>query len=190
MITDILSKKLEKSSSRFSDPKNNVEQFGLHAGMSVADFGSGSGHYTLASAEAVGDAGRVYAIDIQQELLKKVKNLSKTEHRQNIEVIWGDIEEIGGTKLRDNAVDAVIISNVLFQVENNESTIAEALRVLKPKGRLLFVDWSDSFGNLGPREENIIRESAARRLFERNGFEHVRDIDAGRHHYGLVFRKS
>ena len=60
----------------FSDPKKNLKQFCLEEGMRVADFGSGSGYYTLAAAEAVGDTGRVYAIEIQQELLKKVKNLS------------------------------------------------------------------------------------------------------------------
>jgi ubiquinone/menaquinone biosynthesis C-methylase UbiE len=190
MEADILSRKLERSSSRFSDPKSNIEQFGLHAGMSVADFGSGSGHYTLAASEAVGESGRVYAIDIQQELLKKVKNLSRSERKNNIEVIWGDIEEDGGTKLRDGAVDAVIISNVLFQADDKDTAVAEAKRVLKPKGRLLLIDWSDSFGNIGPMEENVVRESEAKRLFERSGFEYVRDIDAGRHHYGLVFRRT
>ena len=59
----------------FSEPKKNLERFGLEEGMRVADFGSGSGHYTLAASELVGESGLVYAIEIQQLLLKKVKNI-------------------------------------------------------------------------------------------------------------------
>lgn len=174
----------------FSDPQKNLKQFGLSEGMHVADFGSGSGFYTLAASEMVGDTGRVYAIDIQQELLKKVKNLSTNEHRKNIEVICGDIERKGGTKLTNDSVDVVILANIFFQFEDKETPIAEAYRVLKSKGRLLFVDWADSFGGIGPQPEYIVKEDTARELLERGGFTYERNIDAGSHHYGLFFRKT
>lgn len=174
----------------FSDPKKNLERLGLEEGMRVADLGSGAGHYTLAAAEAVGDSGRVYAIDIQQDLLKQVKNISTDEHRNNIEVIWGDIEKEKGTKLPDESIDVVILSNILFQAENKEAVATEALRILKQKGRLLFIDWAESFGGIGPQPENIISEEHALSLFENAGFIIDRDIDAGEHHYGFVFRKS
>ena len=57
----------------FSDPEKNIEQFSLGKGMHVADFGTGSGFYALAAAEAVGETGRVYAIDVQKDLLEKLK---------------------------------------------------------------------------------------------------------------------
>ncbi len=57
----------------FSDPKNNIMRLGLTDGMLVADFGTGSGHYAIEASRIVGNSGRVYAIDIQQALVKKVK---------------------------------------------------------------------------------------------------------------------
>jgi len=156
----------------------------------VADFGSGSGHYTLAASELVGESGKVYAIDIQQALLKKVKDLSRTEHRTNIEVLWGDLEKQGGSKLRENSMDVVIVANILFQIEDKKVFCEEVLRVLKPKRRVLVVDWADSFGGLGPQPGFIISENKAHILFENNGFSFDRSIEAGEHHYGLIFRKA
>ena len=69
--------------------------------MHVADLGAGSGHYTLAAAKKVGESGRVYAIEVQKDLLTRIKNLAQTEHINNVEVIWGDVENRGGTKLKD-----------------------------------------------------------------------------------------
>jgi len=173
----------------FSDPKNNIIQLGLSEGMLVADFGSGSGHYAIEASRIVGERGRVYAIDIQQALVRKVKNLVAAERRNNVDVLWGDIEQIGGTKLKENSVDAVIVANDLFQVKEKNNVIAEARRILKPKGKILVVDWLDSFGGIGPRPDDIVRESEARELLSRNGFELTQRFDAGDHHYGLIFTK-
>jgi ubiquinone/menaquinone biosynthesis C-methylase UbiE len=175
----------------FSDPQKNVGQFGLREGMKVADFGSGSGHYTLAAAHKVGDTGRVYAIEIQQELLKRVKNLSHTEHMGNIDVLWGDLEVSGGSKLPDARMDAVIMANMLFQAEHRGAVLNEAHRVLKPNGRIFFVDWSESFGNLGPRPEDVISREAARSLAKECGFIVEKELSTvGDHHYGFIFKKA
>ena len=174
----------------FSDPQKNVHQCNLREGMHVADFGSGSGHYTLAASRVVGHSGRVYAVDIQKKLLKRVKNLSSSEHAENIDVIWGDIEEQGGVKLSENSLDGVIIANVLFQLERRREAIAEAYRVLKPGGHAYLIDWSESFGNLGPRPDDVVSLETARALFEIVGFSEERLIsDVGDHHYGIVFKK-
>lgn len=174
----------------FSNPKNNIMQLGLREGMLVADFGTGSGHYAVEASKIVEDNGRVYAIDIQQALVRKIKNIAARERIGNIDVLWGDIEQIGGSKLSDESVDAVIIANDLFQVEKKNNVIAEARRILKPKGKALVVDWSDSFGGIGPAPEDIVRESEARNMFSENGFEFVKRFDAGEHHYGLIFKKA
>lgn len=174
---------------RFSDPQKNIKEFGLQEGASVADFGSGSGHYTLIASDLVGDSGRVYAIDIQRELLKKVKDLSSGSNQENIDVLCGDIEEIGGTKLADGVVNAIFLTNVLFQTEKKENVVAEAYRVLKKRGRVLFVDWLDSFGGIGPQPGNIVSEETVKTLFDNAGFQFDRRFDAGAHHYGLIFKK-
>ena len=174
----------------FLNPLHNVEQFGIMEGMHVADFGAGSGFYTIACAKKVGDAGKVYAVDIQKELLLKIKDEARKQNLDNVEIIWGDLDKEGGSKLSSASIDAVIISNVLFQAEDKASFAKEADRVLKPKGRILLVDWLNSFGNLGPTSEMIFSKEEARKIFEENGFSFDREIDAGAHHYGMVFKKS
>lgn len=173
----------------FSDPEKNIAQFFLKDGMIVADFGAGTGAYAVAAAKRVGERGRVYAIDVQKELLPSVKTAAAKAGLSNIEILWGDIEELYGTKMADKSADAAIISNVLFQSGNKSGLLNEAGRILKGGGMLLLVDWVDSFGGLGPHSDHVIKKNDARRMLEDAGFAYERDIDAGEHHYGMVFRK-
>ena len=173
----------------FSDPIKNVESSGIQPGMEVADFGSGSGHYSMAVARLLASTGKVYAIDINKDVLTKLKNNSVKEGLYNIEVIWGDIDKLGGTKLRDFSVDFVFLCNILFQLENKETVVKEIKRILKPGGRVLVLDWSDSFGGLGPKKDVVVPQAVAVNLFEKDGFHLDREISAGEHHYGLIYKK-
>src|SRR4029077_17536910 len=83
-------------SASFSNPRENVLQLGLHEGMKVGDFGAGSGHYARAAAAAVGTSGRVYAIDVQEDVLKHLKLNTHAHHQSTIDSVWGDIEKLGG----------------------------------------------------------------------------------------------
>jgi ubiquinone/menaquinone biosynthesis C-methylase UbiE len=173
----------------FSDPVKNVEQCEILPGMDIADFGSGSGFYSLASAKALISTGRVYAIDAQKDLLTKLKNSASREGLYNVEVIWGDIEKPNGTKLREASVDFVFLCNILFQVDDKDGVIKEVKRVLKPAGRVLVVDWVDSFGGIGPSPKMVVKKDKAMTMFEKAGFHMDKDINAGAHHYGLIYKK-
>ena len=173
----------------FSDPTSNIEQFSLQYGMRVADFGAGSGFYSLAAARAVGPHGHVYSIDVQKDILSKIKNDSIKAGLSNIEIHWGDIERLGGSKLKDSSIDAVIMSNVLFQMPDKQTPVLEAKRILHPKtGKILVVDWNDSSGGVGPQGEHLFPQDKARDLFEKAGFAFDSSISAGDHHYGLIFK--
>lgn len=174
----------------FTSPQNNIDQFDLSRGMEVADLGAGSGAYMIAAARKVGEDGKVNAIEVQKDLLDKLRELAVSQHLFNVEVVWGDIEKIGGTRLKDSSMDAVIVSNVLFQALEKTTLIKEAHRILKPKRRVLFVEWSGSFGGLGPTLEEVIEPQHAKKLFIENGFEYEKDIYAGDNHYGIIFRKK
>lgn len=171
----------------FADPKSNVLQLGLREGMKVADLGAGSGHYSIAAAGAVGMDGRVYAVDVQEDLLKHLVDSAHQMGLRNVEMVWGDIERKGGTKLRDQSMDAVILSNVLFQLAEPKELIAEIKRILKPGGRLLVIDWAGAYGGMGPRPEQVVSEHAAEELFITDGFHKLKDFRAGAHHYAIVF---
>lgn len=174
----------------FSDPQNNIDQLALAAGMQVADFGAGSGFYTMAMARAVLPNGRVFAVDIQKDLLQKLKNGAKQNHLGDIDVIWGDLEHLGGTKLRESSLDAVVAANLFFQIENKDSLCLEIKRVLKLNGRTLVIDWAGSFGGVGPLDKDIISKIKMTSLFHDHGFVLDREISAGAEHYGLIFRKT
>lgn len=177
----------------FANPRENLEKFGLSSGSIVADIGAGSGDYAFVASKMVGGkevGGKIYAIDVQKDLLDKIKNEANRERLDNIEIIWGNAEKIGDTKLRDASVDVVIASNIFFQVENRGAFAKEIARILKSKGRIFFIDWSDSFGGIGPRADAVITENQAKTFFENNGFVIERSVSVGSHHYGLVIRKK
>jgi ubiquinone/menaquinone biosynthesis C-methylase UbiE len=175
--------------ANFADPKSNILQLGLKSGMKVADLGAGSGHYAIAASGVVGIDGRVYAVDIQEDILLHLSDSAKRAGRRNVETVWGNFEKLGGTKLRDGAVDAVILSNVLFQVEHHAGAIEEVKRILKPEGKLLVIDWAGSYGSIGPRQDHVVTEHKAEELFITAGFHKVKDFRAGAHHYGIVFTR-
>ena len=177
------------SSLVFSNPKQNVHRLGFREGMKVADFGSGSGAYTLALANVVGDSGVVYAVDVQRELLTRVQNMAVQKGLENIHIVWGDIESQTGVAIKDGILDGVLLSNTLFQVENKNAVVKEAWRVLKPGGLLSVIDWTDSFGGLGPPQSDVVSQSETMLICTDNGFAFKNDFNAGDHHYGVIFLK-
>ncbi len=155
--------------------------------MKVADLGAGTGHYARAAAAVVGRDGKVYAIDVQEDVLKHA-SLNMPAHGHGVvSYVWGNIERPGGTKLQAAALDAAILANTLFQVEDRAALTHEIKRILKPGGSLLVVDWAGSYGGVGPHPEHVVTEHAAEELFIGAGFHKQEAFRAGPHHYGLVF---
>jgi ubiquinone/menaquinone biosynthesis C-methylase UbiE len=175
----------------FADPKMNVKEFGLSPGQSVADFGSGVGHYSFPLSEAVGPRGSVYCIDIKKDILVTLKNQAIKERKENIEVILGDVDKPNGTKLREAVVDTVLLSDLLFQLSSKDIAIKEAKRILKPGGKVVVIDWSEVSYLNGVKHEGkniIFSEDELKSLMEQNGFKLERRFEAGEHHYGLIFK--
>ena len=171
----------------FSDPTSNLSKLGLIEGMKVVDIGAGSGFYTLEAARRVGNSGHVYAIDVQKNLLERLKSLADSQNIRNIEVIWANAEKIGGTKMREGVADRVIVSNVLFQIEKPDDFVLEMKRILKPAGKVLIVDWSE-VSPFGPKD--LVPSAKAQMLFEKSGFKLDQSFNAGDHHYGLVLIRN
>ncbi len=174
----------------FSDPQKIITQLHIQPGTSVADLGAGIGAYTIPLAKMVGQNGKVYACEVQQDMLVRIENEIKAQGITNIQTVHSNIEAKLGTKLRDQSIDWVIVANVLFQVENRPGFVQEIARILKPSGSVLLIDWSESFGNMGPHEKDVVKPSEAEELFNSVGLKKTPVVlDAGSHHYGMVLKK-
>ena len=174
---------------RFANPDVVASHFHLREGEVVIDFGAGIGFYIPALAKAVGSEGRVYACEIQKNLVEKIGMLVREKNLANVETLWSDIEAVGGTKLRDEIADAGLLANTLFQLEDKPAALREIMRVLRKGGRLFIIDWRDSFGGMGPQAQFVVSETAAKKFLEDAGFSFERTIPVGEYHYGLVFRR-
>src|SRR3989344_7066942 len=174
----------------FAHPKRNIGALDIQGGMKVADFGSGSGAYALLVAERLGGSGHVYAIDVQKDLLRRTANEAEKRGFKNVEVIWADLEAPRASKLADASIDLVLISNLLFQVSDKLPVLREARRIVKPRGQVAVIDWSDSFGGMGPQREDVVKKEQAIELAQSAGLGLVREFAAGAHHWGLIFRPA
>lgn len=170
----------------FTDPLKNLKALGLREDNVVADLGAGTGYYSVLLGALV-PRGKVYAVEVQKDFLETIKNKVKEAHLGNVEIIWGNIEKIGGTKLNEGVADAVIVSNVLFQAEDKENFILEIKRILKQNGKVLLVDWLSS---AIMKEKNTVPKNKAREMFEKKGFIVDREINAGDYNYGMILRKN
>lgn len=174
---------------RFVEPNVVVSHFHLREGDVVADFGAGAGFFAEVLSKVVGPSGRVIAIEIQKELVDKLGDLARRKGLMNVDPKWADIEEPGGVPLKDGSLDAAIMVNTLFQFENKPGALSEVYRTLRQGGKFILIDWTDSFGGLGPQFDQVVNEMDAKAYVEAAGFTFERSFPAADHHYGLAFRK-
>ncbi len=171
----------------FSDPAANIAKLGVTDGMKVVDLGAGSGFYSIESAKRVGASGKIYAVDVQKNLLERLRSVALAQGLKNIEVVWGNAEKIGGTKLKDAIADRAIVSNILIQVAKQDDFALEVKRLVKPGGKILVIEWNEA--SHIPRG-TIISAAKAQTLFEKNGFKLEQSFPAGNSHYGLILART
>ncbi len=109
----------------------------LKPGEVVLDLGSGGGIDVLLSAGRVGPAGKAYGLDMTDEMLALAEENKRKAGVENVEFLKGEMENI---PLPDNSVDVIISNCVINLSANKDKVLAEALRVLKPGGRFLFIE--------------------------------------------------
>jgi ubiquinone/menaquinone biosynthesis C-methylase UbiE len=161
----------------FLNPSKVIDEISLKEEMNIADFGCGSGGWIIPLAKKI-KSGRIYAIDILWEALSALKSVTEIERVYNVRVIRCDIER--GVDLRDDFLDLVIMSNLLFQVDDKDAVIKEAERVLRKGGNLLVVDWRLKEDNA----EEIINNKV-----KTNNFIFIKEINAGKEHFAKLYEK-
>ncbi len=173
---------------RFVVPDLVVSHFYITPGDTVVDIGAGNGYFLEALANAVGESGVVYACEIQKNLVDSLTTQAEKFTEGVIKPIWGDVENLQGTKIPDQVADRVILVNTLFMLQDKDTALLEIKRILQPGGKVFVIDWAESYAGLGPPEGMVISKDTTINLFEQSGFVLENDYESGDHHYGLAFR--
>ena len=180
---------ITQQSVKFLNPSFVLAQSGIGEGMQVADFGCGQGDFTLAAAKLVGAEGKVHAIDIQDSALSSTRSKARIGGLLNIDLKKANVEVLGASGCADGSQDAVLLTNLLFQTEKRVEVVREAMRVLKPGGSAIFVDWEKE-ASFGPMRNLRMEKEAIEKLIIQEGFVFKKEIEAGAFHFGMIFTKA
>jgi ubiquinone/menaquinone biosynthesis C-methylase UbiE len=173
----------------FMDPSQTLAALHLQSTDTVADFGAGSGFVALAAAALV-PQGQVFAIEINKEQVIRITRDAADKKLSNVHALWGDVELVEGSKLAHDSVDVVLCFNTLFMVDDKAALLREAYRVMKAGAKIAVVDWTESFGGIGPRPHHIFNQAMAETILTTVGFKKLSDtVPAGDHHYAILFGK-
>jgi SAM-dependent methyltransferase len=120
------------------DPERKVlaalERITPVSGKRIADVGTGIGHYPMLLARRT---GRTYGIEADDTLREEARRRAAAAHQPNIRIVAGEPDRL---PLRDGAVD-IVLSGVIDPDDSSLPAIAEALRVLRPGGRLVVIGY-------------------------------------------------
>ena len=171
----------------FLSPLQIVRELPVQPGMRVGDFGSGTGEHSVLLSERLGGEGAIYAFELNTD---SVESLARECARKNIENLFSMCVDLNQhLPLKDRLLHCALVANTLHALQERERFVDELHRVLSEDGRVLFVDWANSFKNMGPRNEDVIAPPEAVRLFESRGFRVGAMLPAGSHHYAFVATK-
>ena len=173
----------------FFNPNKILRVLGLSKRVrDVVDFGCGYGTFTIPVAKIV--SGKVYAIDIEPEMVKEIQRKSRVDGLNNVEAILRDFMA-EGSGLENESVDYTFLFNILYTTENPEKLLKEAHRILKPNGRLGIIHWNyDSTTPRGPPMEMRPKPEQCIEWAESVGFNHSIKYDLKPYHYGIVMEKT
>lgn len=173
---------------QFISPAEILAGLHLKPGMKVIDYASGAGHWTIAAAKLVAPNGKVLAIENDINMLQLVQSKAETEKIGNIEI--EELELENGTSKLATPADLVIVSNIMYLIEDKQGFAKRACVMVSPTGRLVFVDWLPQKTLFGPPVELRVKEEDMITLFEKNGLQMACSVKAGVDHFGLVFKRK
>lgn len=168
--------------TKILDPDHILEKLELTGKMVLADLGCGTGFFSIPASRRV---KKVFALDIQQEMLEILTDKIKKEKITNIETI---LSEESSIPLPDKSVNILLMANVFHELEDRSSLLKEVKRVLDLNGRLAIIDWKKIEMDFGPPIQERLDEKEVIDICSENGFTSLEKSNIEPHNYLLIFR--
>jgi len=166
-------------------PSKTIAALDIKPGQVVADVGAGSGYYTVRLAKRVGPTGRVFATDIQQEMLDLLKKRLARERLNNVELVLAtDVDP----RLPAGQLDLILMVDVYHELARPQDVLRKLRSALKPDGRLVLIEFRKESAWVPIREEHKMSVTEARMELEAEGYRFDRVIDVLPWQHILVFR--
>ena len=171
----------------FFSPEDTLKRMGISDEVkNIVDFGCGYGTFSIPVAKLA--SGKVYAIDIEPEMIEITKRKAEENRLDNVEAILRDFIS-NGSGLNDESVDYAMLFNILH-AEEPEKLLREAYRVLRKGGKLGIIHWNyDPTTPRGPSMEIRPKPEQCIEWAESVGFEFQQKYDLKPYHYGIIMKK-
>ena len=171
---------LDPKRARYLPAKEILAKFPLSAGTAAVEIGCGPGYWTIPIAEIVGPGGRVYAVDIEEEMLADLRDRLKSRRDLTVQVLLSNENRI---PLPADSVDFAFLACVLHELDG-PGTLREAGRILRPGGVLGVVEWKKIHQQEGPPYRHRLSPRQATEALDAGGFRAGETFEAGKYHYG------
>ena len=178
---------LERSERESEEnPSRAIELLNFSQGMTVADIGAGSGYYALRIAKIVGPTGKVYATDIQPEMLSLLKKRMRQKNVSNVEAILGTEKD---PKLPPKSCDLILLVDVYHEFSQPQEMLLKLKESLKDNGRLVLLEFrkEDPYVPIRPEHKMSVKE--AKIEVEAEGFVFDQVIEELPWQHILIFKK-
>lgn len=167
-------------------PERALDLIAITPGLIVADVGAGSGYMTVRLAQRVGSAGRVYANDVQPDMLRAIQRKLLDEKLTNVELVQGTDED---ARLPDRAIDLALLVDVYHEFHHPQAMLRSLRRSLKPDGRLVLVEYRKEDPRIPIAFTHRMSLAEAQLEVDAEGFTFDRAIEELPRQHIIVFRK-
>jgi len=168
-------------------PDRALDLIGIAKGSAVADVGAGAGYITWRMAQRVGPGGKVYASDIQPEMLELLKRNMRQRKLENVETVLGAYDD---PKLPANAIDLIILVDVYHEFSEPQQMLRGMRAALKPDGRLVLLEYRGEDPAVPIRPEHKMTVAQVKAELEPEGYRLDKLIDALPRQHILIFKKA
>jgi ubiquinone/menaquinone biosynthesis C-methylase UbiE len=159
---------LERSEREIEElPDSAIDALGVKPGMTVADVGAGSGYFTVRLARRVGPSGKVFAQDIQPEMLRLLRRRLEKADFRNVETVLGTE---GDPKLEPNSLDLILMVDVYHEFSQPQRMLRELRKALKDDGRMVLLEYRKEDPWVPIRPEHKMSVAEAKLEVEDEGF--------------------